>query len=284
MISLQLKVLDCGVQIACGDHESYELLQSIYYCFKRPLTQALLNYDVASGSGHDVFITRHGGCRRIATGYGDLICKFDRDVIVETQKLRADLYFVHAAVLAFNGRAIALVAPSGFGKSTTTWALLHHGFEYLSDEIAPIDVKSLRVLPFPRALCLKKNPPDSYRVPADAIVAERTIHVPVSHFLREPASEPVPLSMMFFVRFIGQDQSPILKRMRSADATVRLLINTLNPRAHSQYGLDDAFGIVAKTSSFELFSGDLLSTCELIRAACVEESRDAETRLDLSSL
>ena len=30
-----------------------------------------------------------------------------------------------------------------------TWALSHHGFRYLSDELAPIDPGTLRVHPFP---------------------------------------------------------------------------------------------------------------------------------------
>src|ERR1044071_9118767 len=174
MAALQLEILDCGVQIACIDEDARALLQNIYRSFKRSITQTRINYHVTRGLAGSLFIARDGSCPEIARGPGDFICKFDKDLIIEAEKLRPDLYFVHAAVVAFRDRAIALVAPSGFGKSTTTWALLHHGFEYLSDEIAPIEPRTFRVLPFPRALCLKKTPPDGYPLPPGAIITGRT--------------------------------------------------------------------------------------------------------------
>lgn len=284
MVALQLEVLDCGVQIECADEHAHALLQSIYHSFKRPIAQTRVSYHITPGSSDSLFIARDGGRPEIASGPGDFICKFDKDLIVETQKLRPDLYFVHAAVVAFRDRAIVLVAPSGFGKSTTTWALLHHGFEYLSDEIAPIDPRTFRVLPFPRALCLKKEPPGGYPLPPQVALTGRTIPVPTSLFPNGPVGEPLPLSTIVFLRFIGDGQPPVLKAMGTAEATVRLLINALNPLAHPQYGLDDAMTIVAKTRSFELLTGDLRSTCELIRSACVEDSRYVGITLDASAL
>ena len=48
-----------------------------------------------------------------------------------------------------------LAGASGNGKSTTAWALLHRGFQYLSDELAPLDLSAMTVHAFPHALCLK---------------------------------------------------------------------------------------------------------------------------------
>ena len=123
MATLQLEILDCGVQIECIDENTHSLLQNAYGCFQRPIKETQLVYHISPSVSGGVFIERRGGCLEIAREPGDLLSKFDKDLIVETQKLRPDLYFVHAAVVAFRGHAIALVAPSGFGKSTTTWAL-----------------------------------------------------------------------------------------------------------------------------------------------------------------
>ena len=284
MAALHLEVLDCGVQIECADQDAHALLENIYRSFKQPIRQARVSYHITSDSPDGLFITRHGDCSVSARGLGDFICKFDKDLIIETQKLRPDLYFVHAAVVAFRGHAIALVAPSGFGKSTTTWALLQHGFQYLSDELAPIEPKTFRVRPFPRALCLKKNPPDCYPLPVDTVVTGRTVHVPTALFSGDLANEPLPLSMIVFLRYIGQAQPPILKPISSADATVRLLINTLNPLAHLQYGLDDAIAIAATIPCFELLTGDLGSTCKLVRAACGRQFSQVGARLDSCAL
>lgn len=284
MAALQLDVLDCGVLIECIDDHAQALLQNIYRCFTRSLKKTKIDYQITPGLFESLLIGRDGDCAEIARSSGDFISKFDKDLIIETQKLRPDLYFVHAAVVGFHDHAIALVAPSGFGKSTTTWGLLHHGFRYLSDEIAPIDPKAFRVLPFPRALCLKKNPPDGYPLPLDVVFTGRTIHIPTSLFPDDPVSEPLPLSIIIFLRFIGNGQPPTLKPIGLADATVRLLINTLNPLAHSQYGIDDAMTIVAKARCFELLTTDLYSTCELLRAACAQDFNHAGTRPDISTL
>ena len=42
-------------------------------------------------------------------------------------------------------KAFLIATASGTRKSTTARALLHHGFDYLSDEFAPVDLDSLRL-------------------------------------------------------------------------------------------------------------------------------------------
>lgn len=46
---------------------------------------------------------------------------------------------LHTAVVERDGSAVALVGPSGVGKSTLAAALVDRGFGYLTDEIAAID-------------------------------------------------------------------------------------------------------------------------------------------------
>src|SRR5689334_5746793 len=284
MVALQLEVLDCGVQIECIDESAHSLLQNAYGCFQRPIKQTRLFYHITPSLSGRVLMERRGGCPEFAGEPGDLLSKFDKDLIVETQKLRSDLYFVHAAVLAFRDHAIALVAPSGFGKSTTTWALLHHGFKYLSDEIAPIDPRTLRVLPFPRALCLKNNPPCDYSLPLDVIATGRTIHVPTGVLPNGTITEPLSLDSILFLRFIGDGEFPGLKRLGAAESTVRLCTNALNPRAHRDCGLDSAMAIVANARCYELLTGDLRRTCELVKSLCVQSFAHAGTRFDSSAL
>jgi hypothetical protein len=284
MIALQLEVLDCGVQIECIDESAHSLLQNAYGCFQRPIKQTRLFYHITPSLSGRVLMERRGGCPEFAGEPGDLLSKFDKDLIVETQKLRPDLYFVHAAVVAFRGHAIALVAPSGFGKSTTTWALLHHGFHYLSDEIAPIDPKTFRVFPFPRALCLKTEPPARYPLPPDAIVTGRTIHVPTGLLPGRIVTEPLSLNSIFFLRFIGKGKPPVLKRIGAADGTVRLFTNVLNLLAHQECGLDQAMAVVANARCYELLTADLRSTCELVKAACLQDSNHLEKQIEKSSL
>lgn len=64
------------------------------------------------------------------------------------------LVFIHAGVVAFDGRVIVMPGRSFAGKTTLVAALLGSGATYLSDEYAPIDADGL-VHPYPRRLSLR---------------------------------------------------------------------------------------------------------------------------------
>jgi len=59
---------------------------------------------------------------------------------------------LHSAAVSYEGRGALIPATSGGGKTTLALELAIGGFDYLSDEFAPIDLGSLFVLPFPRPL------------------------------------------------------------------------------------------------------------------------------------
>jgi hypothetical protein len=66
-----------------------------------------------------------------------------------------NLCVLHAAAVARGDACILLPGVAGAGKSTLTAALLHHGLEYLSDDMVPIDAVSRRAIPLSPPLCIK---------------------------------------------------------------------------------------------------------------------------------
>jgi hypothetical protein len=76
-----------------------------------------------------------------------------------------DRFFVHAAVVAVDGRAIVLPGSTMSGKSTLTLALVAAGATYLSDEFAVFD-GSGRVHPYARPIAMRHGP--SRYVPVEA--------------------------------------------------------------------------------------------------------------------
>ncbi len=173
---------------------------------------------------------------------------------------------MHSAAAEVEGRACLLIAQSGGGKSTTVWALLHHGFGYLSDELAPIDLASMQVHAYAHALALKRRPPPPYALPAETIRTPHTLHVPAQHMPRVASTESCHLAAMFFVTYDPTASAPGVHSISCGEAGARLYANALNQLAHANAGLDAAVCIAESVPSFALDSADLAATCALIRS------------------
>ena len=266
--SLSFTTFGCGVRVQGGDLEAQALLAAKYGPMQGSLKNIGLDYTVSRKKGNGTFlITREGQQPLIASDRGEFLSLFEHDLLIQLQLLRPDLYFLHGAVLELAGRAILLVAASGSGKSLTTWALLHHGFRYMSDELAPVDPQTLRVYPYPRALCLKEKLPGSYPLPEKILSTARTVHIPVEELPRGVSRSPVRVAAIFFLRYDPQASGPAMRPISKAEAGVRLFANALNPLAHPGDGLDGAIGIATKSACFELVTADLPATCALVTDA-----------------
>jgi hypothetical protein len=224
-----------------------------------------LDYTVERGTPSSTLV-RSGGPSLGWSDADDLLFLLEKGITVEVQKRRSDLYFLHSAALEWKGKACLLAADSGGGKSTTTWALLHHGFRYLSDELSAIDLRSMQVFPYPHALCLKHPPPD-YPLPAETINLGRTLHVPVHALPAEAIEEPLPLGAVFLVKYRPDLSEPHLHPISAAEAGARLYLTALNALSHPHRGLDAAICIAERVPCFAIESAGLPATCALIRSA-----------------
>jgi len=172
---------------------------------------------------------------------------------------------MHAAALERNGGVTLVVAPSGGGKSTTAWALLHRGFRYASDELAPIDLESGEVHGFPHALCLKTDPPGgAYPLPEGTLYTRRARHIPVEYLPAPLAPCPVRLDTIVFLDRRTAVVAPSIRGIGAAEAAARLYPQSLNPLAHPADGTDAAVRIVRRARCFHLEASDLDSICRLV--------------------
>lgn len=264
--TLAFTAIDCHVHVQCEDAAAYTLLTTNYGALQGQPAAPDLRYLVRSNAASRSFSLLREG-EELSTGLddGDLLFLFEKDLTIALQKRRPELYFVHAAVLAYAQKALLLVAPSGRGKSTTTWALLHHGFHYLSDELGPVDVQSLTVHPYPRALCLKDTPPAAYPLPTSTLYTSSTIHIPADLLPGEVARTPLPLAAIFFLQHCLEAAHPTIRTLSKAEAATRLLANALNPLAHPAAGLDSAIAITSRSACFELCTAALPATCVRVK-------------------
>jgi hypothetical protein len=195
---------------------------------------------------------------------GQFLYELEGAANIACQLRRRDLFFLHAAVAEVSGRAHLFVAESGGGKSTTLWGLLHHGWSYMSDELAPIDLTTMHVDAYPRALCLKRRPPQPYPLPAETIETSWTLHVSTRDLPRVSPMNSCPLAAVYFLRYCPDASHPQIGPISVGEASARLYANTLNPLAHANAGLDAATQIAKNVSSFALHSADLAETCALV--------------------
>jgi hypothetical protein len=264
---LTLRVLDHPVRISCGSAAEFELLASVYGAMQRaPVEGRALEYTVRwSDERSEFLIMRAGRAPMAAADDGELIFMLEKDLTVEIQHCRRDLYFVHAAALEFEGGAMLLVAPSGAGKSTATWALLHHGFRYLSDELAPVHLPTMEVHPYPHALCLKAEPPRAYPLPSQTLRTCRTLHVPTASLPCPTRPAAAKVTAIFFLEHSpGLGCNSRLIPVSKAEAAARLFAQALNPLAHADEGLDGAAAMSCRTHCYRLLSQDLRSTADLL--------------------
>lgn len=225
-----------------------------------------LRYKVAV-EGEAFSISRPDQPTERCIGLDALVYKLDKDLTIELQKRRKDLFFLHAAAVEWRGKAYLLTGESGHGKSTLTWALLHHGFGYLSDELSPVDLQGMQVGAYPHALCVKQPPPPTYRLPPQAMHLGRTIHVPANVLPGTVFTEPRPLGGIFVIRYSPDASVPDLRPISAAEGAARMYVTALNALAHADAGLAPVLQIAEQVPCFALTFAGLAETCALIRTA-----------------
>jgi len=266
---LSFRVLGVNVRVRCSDPELRSLIQADWdrLAVDDPGGDAAgdLQYLVSrTDRASSICLTRLGQPPCGVGDEGELLYELQTDAIISIQRIRHDLYFLHAAVAELDGAASLLVAESGAGKSTTLWGLLHHGWSYLSDELAPIQIASMQVHAYPRALCLKSRPPHPYPLPDGAVQTSHTIHLPVAQLPAASHIDPCPLAAVYFLDYRPETDVPELTPIGPAEAGARLYANALNPLAHANAGLEGAVEITKCLPCFTLDSADLSATCQLV--------------------
>jgi len=205
---------------------------------------------------------------------GNFLFHLDKELTIALQYRRPDLFFLHGAAVALDGRVAILSAPSGTGKSTLTWALLEDGFGYLSDELAPVDMQHLLIHPYPHAVCLKSPPPAPYRLPSDTLDVGDRFHVPVESLHGTVHHEPLPLAALIFLQRHTSRATPV-QSISASTAAAHLMSNALNGLAHPDAGLDAAITLARSVPCYELNSSDLRAACLAVRKILGETASNA---------
>ena len=165
----------------------------------------------SDGDGIVIDVTYKGGLWALESSDGDKsdspnpwrVVDHLRHVIIDRALSDTEpLVVLHAAVVTKGDSCVVLAGPSGAGKTTLALALLEEGWSYLSDDAAPFDPASGRVIPFPKPLNLRdaatweglreRWSPPSW--PAEPIGG---LPIPASAFSRREGSGSIPTHLVF---------------------------------------------------------------------------------------
>jgi hypothetical protein len=187
---------------------------------------------------------------------------------------RGDFLQLHAATLVRHGRAVVFAGTSGVGKSTLAAALLARGWRYATDELTLIDPASGRVMPFPKAVCIKSgsfgivrglNLPLFRRRSYVKALKGEVGYVRPSDAGGNVLAEPAQVAAVVFPRY-SATPTPRLKHLPRARSAFGLLGCALN---RNQFGSDlpkIMRRAVGAAKCYALDSGDLETTCRLLES------------------
>src|SRR5262245_41782600 len=110
---LALRILDRMVRISCRGSLPFDLLAQTYGAMRCENSANVdLDYVVDGNKNRGFRITRVGREPLLAHDDGEFLFLFEKDMTIELQRLRQDLYFVHAAAVEFRSTAALLVGAS----------------------------------------------------------------------------------------------------------------------------------------------------------------------------
>ncbi|HYX29961.1 MAG TPA: hypothetical protein VE863_15575 [Pyrinomonadaceae bacterium] len=155
--------------------------------------------------------------------FADLLEQFESHLQLTVAEYAPRRVFVHAGVVAWNGKAILLPGLSFSGKSTMVAELLRAGATYYSDEYAVIDEHG-RVHPYPRDLRLRS---------LTSIWPKR---VKAADLGSTTGTKRLPIGLIVSTRFKeGSRWRP--RQLTRGKAVLELLANTVSARSAPEMAL-----------------------------------------------
>ncbi len=180
---------------------------------------------------------------------------------------------LHASTLQVGDEGVIFPGGSGSGKSTLTTGLVASGFRYLCDEFALIHADTLMLAPFPRAICVKKPSYEAVESVGVSMSGVRHYYKGTKGYVGyvnplsirpDAVGESCPIRWVIFPKYQAGEEPRLtpISRAQAAFDLHRVCFNLLSCRT---IGLDVIAGMIRGARCFQLVSGEIKATCELVK-------------------
>ena len=182
-----------------------------------------------------------------------------REVACQFIDARPDLIWLHAGVAARGDECVVIPGSWGSGKSTLVTKLCAMGWTYLSDDIAPIDPRSLKVMPFPQTPQIREAPPREFSRDQLSGLPKTTVALGDEKFCREPKN----LRKIVLPRF-DRHSATKLAAHPPAQAVTELLENCLSAARGKDSAIASICEIVEQSPGFSLAYQNVEMAAQLV--------------------
>ena len=189
----------------------------------------MMSVDRADRVGYRIWAPRHG--RHIVSDDGTAlysvlprvaVWRWQRLLFAQVLPLAAALQglpLVHASAVALEGRALALVAPSGTGKTSVAAHLVGGGATLLTDDALAVEAVPGGLLAHPGAGMVSIDEAEFQAMSPEGRLrlGRRLGRSDKLHFALEVAERPLPLTAVYFLRRDGQAEHFSIEQCRTVE-------------------------------------------------------------------
>lgn len=174
------------------------------------------------------------------------------EVVMGLIEARQDLLWFHAGAVVNDQGAIVFAGEGGSGKSTLVTHFYQQGWQYLSDDVIPLDLMTGKILPFPQTPRVRQQTEEL--VPRDRLTA-----IPKNEVMVEQARichDSVPIRAIVFVQHCPNTAAAV-KVCSPGIAALELLRHCINFHQHKQIALQQVTELVKQRLTLEIKSSNI---------------------------
>jgi len=173
-----------------------------------------------------------------------LLLTLKYEVIMALIRARSDLLWFHAGAVATNYGVVLLPAEAGGGKSTLVTKLVALGWQYFSDDVVPLDLKTGKVLPVPQTPRVRE--PRGKKVPLFKLNKTDVEILP-----ERLCQQSMPIQAIVFPTY-DVDVATELALVSPGNTVLELLRNCVNFTDHKHRAIDSLTKLVQQVPAGRL--------------------------------